>query len=339
MFYIAAHSAIPQSPTPQAPPSFDLTITTETPILGPAFGWSGNTQCDAAGNAYFKITQSWSPNRYILRISDDGKDYKRIPLPTDLSKTEMSALYVDPGGTLYELFTRLDSPKSPLTFTYTLVEISPTGNELRRTALQLPQISPSEFAVLSNGRMMVRGTMFVPVEPAAAKGKAPEDSGFLYMAWLDANGQLLHDSGTNQKGHDLFDVSTHHDAAITPGPPGTFLTVTDTSLNTYDSSGTLLHSIPIIKPEKDAFASSIQYLDGQAEIMFEVPHQDPNGKPHEGIALHQVWLFANPEDGTLHAFYQIPNFPGSADCYLGNQNFLYSKVKDTGPIFVEAHTK
>jgi hypothetical protein len=334
---------------------FELGIVTETPVLTQAFSAVGGSKCDGLGNAYFKVPGYGRSETYILRISRDGRDVKRIPLPSDLSKSELSAFYAEPGGTLYELITSMGSP---LTYTYTLVEISSSGNEVRRTALQVAEpFGPSEFAVLPDGKVMVRGTKFLPDEPAP-KGKTPVDNAFLYMAWFDANGQLLQDNGSSPKGRDLFDTSTHTDfAAITPGPPGTFLTVSDNSLNTYDAKGTLVHSNPIAKPEKDAIASGIQYLDGQAEILFEVPiqvHVSPSGpedgphpsapdpdthKPWEGTALYQVWLFADPEVGTMHGFYKLPNFPGSGDCYLGNWNLLYTTVKATGPIFVEAHPK
>lgn len=346
--YVAALPAQAQN----TPPTFELGTTTENPILGPNFGGSGNTQCDASGNAYFDLTKSGPSEKYILRISADGKDYKRLLLPSDLAKQFLAASYVDSGGTLYELFASTSSPS-----TYTLVEISSSGNETRRTALQLPQISPMQLAVLPNGKTMVRGTLFLPVEPAP-KGKDPVIRGFLYMAWLDTNGQLVHDTGTSPKGQDVFDLSTHSDfAAITPGPPGTFLTVSGTSLNTYDSSGTLLHSNPIAKPDKDAVAASIQYLDGQAEILFQVPYQEdvfpptPEDAPHpltpnpnpprqqKVTVFRQVWLFADPLTGSMHGFYELPNFRGSGECYLGNQNFLYTTVKNMQPIFLEAHTR
>lgn len=346
-------SGEPHSTPPQAPPTFELSTVTENPILGPNFGGIGNPQCDGSGNVYINETLLSTSEKSILRLSSDGKQSKLLLFPSDLRKNYLSAFYVDPGGTLYGLLTSPDTPPA-----YTLIEISSAGNELRRTALQLPDnLFSSEFAVLPDAKIMVRGSLALPPDPAP-KGTIPVVHSFLYMAWLDANGQRVHDTGSDPKGHETYDVSNHSDfAAITPGPPGTFLTVAGTSLNTYDSSGTLLHSNPIVKPEKDAIASTIQYLDGQAEIKFQVPHEvdvyppAPEDGPHpltpnpnppkqqKVTTVRQVWLFADPVTGTMHGFYEFPNFAGSGDCYLGNQNFLYTTVKAEGPVFVEAHPK
>jgi hypothetical protein len=343
-----------QGPNPQLPPTFKLDTHSENPLPVPNFAWSGRRYCDASRNAYFAITDRAYSNKYILRISADGQQATPFQLPSDLGTEGSWMFYVSPGGTIYALFSRHGT-----TETQTLVEISSSGEELRRTELKLPGgFDPFSFAVLPSGRLMVQGRLLLP--PKSPEGGKPvEIPGFLYTAWLDPNGKVVRDSGTNPNGKDVINLANFWGAkAIVAGPQDTFLSVSESSLNTYDSKGLLLHSVRIAKPEKDAFAQNIQYLDGQAEIDYYVlrdadsastpedgPHPlvpDPNADKVRQTTkfFHDIWLRVDPATGTAHGFFELPdNFPGSGVCYLGSQDFLYLAMKSMKPIFVEARPK
>lgn len=332
---------------PQAPPTFQLDTSLENPILAPNFVRSAVALCDERGYAYFPLTTPQYASKYILRVSDDGRDATPFQLPSDLDKGGFWHFYIDNGGTIYALYsTPADAHQKHI-----LIEISNSGEEIRRTELKLPpRLGVAAFATLPSGRTMVHGRVTLPVQPAK-DGKDPPVEAFSYTAWLDANGTLLHDTGTDPKKQKTFDFSTRNDTAVTAGPGDTFLSISGASLNMYESNGELLHTSTIAKPDKNTYTTSIQFVDGQAAIGFYVAREVSTTTPDSGGATDSettkkaliavpVWLLVDPNTGTMHGFYKLPDdFKGSAVCYLGNRDFLYFAVSMRRPILVDAHPK
>jgi hypothetical protein len=320
----------------------------------PNFVRTGAAQCDGAGNVYFAVTSPEYAHKYILRVSSDGQDAHPFLLPIDLA-TGVGAwkFYVDTAGTLYELFsTYADIEK------HILIEVSSSGEEIRRVTWQVPKdFSPSSFAVGPDGRAMVSGEVVLP--GTSTTGHEAPLRAFHYTAWLDPNGHVVHELGLGSSERKDSDFSsTYNHAAVTVGRPGTYLSISSSTINTYGTDGSLLHSSSIVRPSKDAILNGIQYVDGQAAVSFYVVRgtdkstesddpplplrpfkSDPDApKVQNATVLQDVWEILDPVEGTSHGFFQLTNsFRGSGICYLGSEDFLYFTVVAGRPTFVQAH--
>jgi hypothetical protein len=343
----------------ESTPTFKLSPVSSNEINIPNFLWKDVPQCDGLGNAYFASVSDDNKTKYILRIPSDGQNAKPFPLPTDLGTTGDWKFYIDKTGTVYALYSRYEDSDTESDH-HTLVEISSSGEEIRRVSLQLPKgFDPIAFAVLPNDRSMVHGFVVLPIDMTKYKNDPSSVKAYFYTAWSDTDGRLIHDTGANAKDRKEFDFSSGpQDVAVVEGRPGTFLALAGTSLNTYNSTGLLLHTQTVPKPAKAAYGYGLQYVDGQAIVTFIAPEEaapdpeeEPNPRPIVTVkpdpnarkvvkngSVESVWLFTDPEIGMVHGFYKASApFVGSSVCYLGNYNFLYFTVKNGRPMFVQQH--
>jgi len=158
---VSANFASSQTRRSATPPTFTLHTVASNRIAVPPFPAEGPPHCDGAGNVYFAVTSSNLSTKTILRISNGGEDAKPFVLPKDLGPGGNWSFYVSPSGTIYALFTRDDGSM------HTLIEISDSGEELRRTVWQVPKdLYIYSFVVLPGGRAMVRGELPLPDKPS-----------------------------------------------------------------------------------------------------------------------------------------------------------------------------
>lgn len=325
-------------------PTFTLNTVASNPIAVPPFPSVGTAQCDDKGNVYFAVTPPGNYSKTILRISDDGQSAKPFLLPEDLGAEGNWNFYVDPGGTIYALFSRSDKNRAHI-----LIELSASGEELHRTVWQVPEnLYVYSFAVLPGGRAMVRGEVPLTAEPSGgADHEVIEQSG-PYTAWLDTNGRPIREVRKTADGNKVVAANDWRSSAIALGPQETFLSTVGHSLNVYSPAGLLLHSSTIPKPDSDASPNAMEFVDGQAAIAFESTRQiqvrpqigiDPDSEePTTTMTIFvTTWLLVNPENGLPHGFFKMPeSFIGGSLCYQGNSNFLYEAVKDGHTLFVRA---
>ena len=324
-------------------PIFTLREVASNRVGVPPFPAEGVPQCDASGNVYFAVTSPNLSTKTILRISNDGEKAAPFVLPNDLGYG-LWTVYISPSGTIYALFNGRHA--------HTLIEISESGEELRRTVWQVPEdLYVFSFAVLPGGRAMVRGELPLPAKPAPGDQK-PVDPAASYTAWLAVDGRPIREiNGATDKDQETIDAATaYRGSAIAPGPNETFVSILRTSLNVYSSAGALVHSSPIGMPGKDATPAMMQFADGLVAVGFEkekqveVPQRgslgaDEDGPTRKVTVLDTIWQLVSPEDGLSHGFFKMPDdFRGSSLCYLGGGNFLYLTMKDGHVVFVRARS-
>lgn len=319
----------PQLNTPTVP-TITLHARGAHTIAGPLFSFSSH-ECDGRGNVFFGLAGSVQFAGNILRISEDGQYTRPIPLPTGLGKNGVWHYSLDPDGGLYAIFSEVEN--------HVMIHLSSSGDEVSRTTLQLPRyFHVHSFAVLSDGRSMFFGS--VPSSETSA-----ETTDIPFSIWLDSSGRLVRKT---QPGKEFSPSSNQPDGLIAAGRPGTFIEATNSEIRVFGAGGDLLQTFSIVKPTKDSFSSSLQFVDGYIAIAFDYPAntgstEDESANKSESPPapyfgpLEQIWLVANPASGEVEAFYKMSNdVTGSALCYLGHREFLYLTVKDGHPTLVEA---
>jgi hypothetical protein len=318
-----------QSNTPTVP-TITLHARGTHTVAGPLFSHSFN-ECDGRGNVFFDLAGSTVFAGNILRISEDGQYTRPIPLPAGLGKNGEWHFSVDPDGGLYAIFSEVEN--------HVLIHLSSSGEEVSRTTLQLPRyFHVHSFAVLSDGRSMFFG--YVPTSETSA-----ETTDIPFSIWLDSNGRLVRKT---QPGKEFSSSLNRPDGLIAAGRPGTFIEAINSEIRVFGAGSDLLQTFPIVKPTKDSFSTSLQFVDGYIAIAFQYPAntgstEGESANKSEGPPapyfgpLEQIWLLANPASGEVEAFYKMSkDFTGSALCYLGHREFLYLTVKDGHDTLVEA---
>ncbi len=326
LLWMPALALVAQQSKIEIPPTFALQIRDIHSVAAPPS--SSNSECDERGNVYFHLPILLAGS--ILRVSEDGRDIKPIPLPTGLGKHGEWHYSVAPDGGLYAIFSEAEN--------HILVHLLPSGEEVSRTALSLPRyFHVHSFAVLPSGRGMFSGS--VPSdETSSASNEIP------FSIWLDPSGRLV---GKKQLGKQFSRSTGRPDGLVAAGGPGTFFEATTSEVRVFDAGGNLLHTFPIAKPTNDSFATKLQSVAGSIAIAFAYPatagsvegekknKDEIPAAPYFG-PLDETWLLVNSASGELKAFYQKPkDFVGSTVCYLGHQEFLYMTVKDGHLLFVE----
>jgi hypothetical protein len=325
----------------QTTPTFRLEQISTARVAVPPFHSLGQAECDGLGNVYYLVVQDDSSPRLILRISSDGGEGKPFFLPSDTDARHVWKLYVAPDGTVYVLSANYPLDKTPET--NTLIKLSSSGEVISRTVLAMPlHFGTIAFAVQSNGSSMIEGSIAFDATTAN-----PEPADNRYTVWLNPAGQIIRQVGLEVSEKREIYMTEANNIAMTVGTPGTYLDMAGDKVEVYDTSGVLLRSIPVVKPQKDASVFSLQYVDGQIAIPWSSliatePVADASGRvpqqrPHHGRvgAASLTWLLTDVHSDHAYGFFKAPDENKSALCYLGRQHFLYQGGGDGHMDFIE----
>ena len=261
----------------------------------------------------------------LLRVSADGQTVAPLPVPSDLGDHGEWHLSVSAAGDIFVTFSQAEE--------HLLLHYSALGAEINRTTLELPSyFHIRSFALLPNGKSMFLGSL--PQPDALASGA---NLGKDVLIWLDEKGKRVRTIPKNGSAFDYLDLRGGSVVADSTS----FVEVSDSTVTTFDSIGTVMTIFPLSPPASDAIVSSASILSPGKTVAIEylyspvVHAADP---AVNGVRiLAQTWQLVDLITGRINKTLSMPSsFMGSSLCALRTDQFIYFTVREGQPTLITA---
>ncbi|HEX4309289.1 MAG TPA: hypothetical protein VHZ25_04630 [Acidobacteriaceae bacterium] len=293
--------------TPQIQFAQTLDVFTTTPLAVAPFGFIEPAQCDDSGRMFFASLPSLIPkseNIVYTSLSADGQQQVLFRLPPEIQKEahntdfyaasngELHLVVVQPG--IRVLWFRFDT----------------AGKLEGEEDLPVPpDILVRSFAVTRQGFLLLLA--YHPASPAhdASEGKT-------YRAIFNPVGRLVTELAAADAGLGKDGIELHPSEDLVRADDETFYMTDGRSLAAMDSTGNLIQTIEIDKPDPKELVIGLSISGGLAEItlLHAPPHQ----------CTQVSFLVLGAAEGESRGLYLPPEgVPGSPICFDSKQGFTF----------------
>jgi len=323
---LASITSISQQPE-QAP--YDSTTSTPRVLTAsslikfgiPAFGFTGRSSCDSAGDIVFNVGRMGALGPF-LRVSSDGGSHIVYSLPSELSGQANVAWATSPGGDFFVLYEDFKE--------YKLIRFKSDGNVAAISSLDVPQgVDVMHLAVADNE------TVFAGGYRESADPRLKPRSGF--AAIFNRSGKLVRDLNALAPDYKLKAAEQGPvDGDAIAAEDGRFYFLGDQRIVALNQSGEVEKEIPFTKPSPSAHAVQVDFSKGTLSILFHDVHRVGAGKP---VNVEVSTILINAQNGEVRGSYVFnPATTQNVLCFDGQGGYalfaLEGKMaaKDTVPI-------
>lgn len=283
-----------------------LDVFTTTPLSIAPFAILGTAQCDESGRMFFASLPSLIPrseNVVYVSLSGDGQKQVLYRLPREVEdQPHNTDFYAASNGELHLVVVQPGIRVQWFRFD--------TAGKLEGEAdlPTPPDIMVRSFAVTRQGYLLLLA--YRPVTPLHATGE-----GKTYRAIFNPIGRPIAelaagDAGLSPKGGEL-----HPSEEFARADDETFYMTDGHSLVAMDSTGNLLQTFEIQKPDPKDLVVGLHISGGLAEITLlnVLPHQPG----------HASFLVLGTADGETRGLYLPPEHTSLPECFDSKQGFTF----------------
>jgi hypothetical protein len=288
-----------------------LSVFTTTPLSVATFGFLGSAQCDESGRTFFASFSSLIPSTehaVYMSLSADGQGQVVYDLPPEVQKQPHNTdFYAAANGELHLLVSQPGIRVQWFRFD--------AGGKLEgEEDLPVPpDIAVRSFAVTREGYLLLLA--YHPASPAHGASE-----GQTYRAIFSPVGRLVTELVAADAGLGKDGIESHFSEDLVRADGGTFYMTDGRSLIAMDSTGNLLQTVQIHKPDAKELVVGLQISGGLAEITLL------NAPPHQ--RTHVSLLLLGAADGESRGLYLPPErVPGSPICFDSKQGFTFIQAE------------
>lgn len=293
-----------ESPKPQP-----LRVSSSSDLAVPAFGATGNAQCDSQGNLYFHATADVNAST-ILKLAPDGGKFDFLNLPADEAEVvAFRGFYVAPGGEVWFLAQSKDA-------TY-LFKFGHDSTSATKTKLETPDyLVAQDFAVFPDGVSLLAGYMRNPAEKRAGIQS--------YVAVFEGSGKLRRNIKADDDVEFGNTVESLHQGAAAIGADGLLYLLRPSQVVVFNENGTIDRRLKFEKPEAKFVPTRLDVAGDIVSIQFY--RDEGQGKPFTAN-----YLLLNAVTGEPIALYNPDEELGNnLLCFSAQDGFVFERVNGAG---------
>lgn len=276
----------------------------------PPFGYYGEPQCDAQGDAFFHLYTGGYDTSSIFELARHPEDSLRYTVPANEINRGIGTFTVTPDGKVFALGYH-DNGEGVGTY---LVGFDSDGTAKGKTRLDLPdRVDPESLSVFTNGTVLVSGHW----DDRAPRGQRGER----YVVLFGPSGQLLK---RLEKGEGKVDLSTAltklPEGAAVAGEDGYVYLLQSEKVVVISASGSIVRNIPFTKPDAAFSAVKVNVSGGLLAITL--------AKADAGPTVYR-YLVLDSFSGQKYGYYEPgPELGNAGLCFSREEGFSFLRRQE-----------